>query len=422
MRKILTSSILIALMILAQASSVWAKTDTGSVDIIVDFTPPEINITGVTDGGKYSSPVIPIISAQDNSGEVTVTADLKRFGQDTAWLSGQEIGEYGNYILSISATDRAGNKADKNISFTLTTYAGLPTISIDKDRYTAGDKMTVTVTDFNRTGGNIEVTAYGIQGNPRITCSETSPGIFVGNHTFIKELLSGGFYVRYDYDTGSKKYVEVSGQYYVESQNGGGGGSNGSKTGPNEPELPAADLPGTVIDVVEGTEAQAPSDDTGNTAFFKPGADGRYEYVPSIYDPASGKYTILDQNGKYIMVTLPSPAAQSWVNPAKDWFEQRKIAPKTAGEFITAEEAAQVAAHATGSPTITSSGVSGSTVITPAQMEQIINNMVETSPVKVNRTEVYQWANERRSLSKPLTKSEVVVTMYWFLQKANMAK
>ena len=109
MRKILTSSILIALMILAQASSVWAKTDTGSVDIIVDFTPPEINITGVTDGGKYSSPVIPIISAQDNSGEVTVTADLKRFGQDTAWLSGQEIGEYGSYILSVSATDRAGN-------------------------------------------------------------------------------------------------------------------------------------------------------------------------------------------------------------------------------------------------------------------------------------------------------------------------
>lgn len=415
MRKSLTTFILIALLILAQASFAWAKTDIGSVDIIVDLTPPEINITGVVDGGKYSSPVIPIVSAQDNSGEVIVAANLNRFGQAVTWLSGrQEIGEYGTYVLSVSAIDRAGNKAYKNISFTLTTYTGLPTISIDKDQYTTEDKMTIIVTDYNRTGqGNIEVIAYGIQGNPRIMCSETNPGIFEGSHTFIKELLSGGFYVRYDYDISSKKYIEASGRYVI-SQNGGGSSENTTEAHKPHNELPTAELPGDVIGTVEGNEIQAPP---GNTAFFKPGADGQYEYVPSIYDPASGKYTILGGNDKYVMVTLPSPSTQSWASPAKDWFENRGIAPP-AGENITTKDVTQVVARATG----INPGISGSTIVTPAQMEQIINNILKASPVKVNQVEINKWANERRSLSKPLTKSEVVVTMYWFLQKANMAK
>ncbi|MGS0763180.1 hypothetical protein [Syntrophomonas curvata] len=415
MRKSLTTFILIALLILAQASFAWAKTDTGSVDIIVDLTPPEVNITGVTDGGKYSSPVIPIVSAQDNSGEVTVAANLKRFGQIAAWLSGQEICEYGTYILSVSAIDRAGNKAGKNISFTLATYAGLPTISIDKDQYTTGDKMTITVTDYNRIGQeNIEVISYGIQGNPRIICSETNPGIFEGSHTFIKELLSGGFYVRYDYDISSKKYIEASGRYVISLNNGGGNNGNTAEAHKPHNESPITELPGNVIGTVEGNEVQAPS---GDTAFFKPGADGQYEYVPSIYDPASGKYTILGGNDKYVMVTLPSPSTQSWASPAKDWFENRGIAPP-AGENITTKDVTQVAARATG----INPGISGSTFVTPAQMEQIINNILKASPVKVNQAEINKWANERRNLSKPLTKSEVVVTMYWFLQKANMAK
>ncbi len=409
MRKSLTSFVFITLLILAQASVAWAKTDTGSVDIVVDLTPPEVNITGVMDGGTYSSPNSPVISAWDNSGEVTVTANLKRFGQAVAWVSGQEIADYGAYVLTATATDRAGNKAEKTISFTLNT-AGIPTIKIDKKEYVTGENMTVMVTDFNKTNqGSVEVTAYGIQGNPKITCSKTDPGTFVGKHT-VTGILPGGFYVRYYYD--AEKYIEAAGRYVVSANNGG---SNGNITEPHEPphELPTAELPGTIVGTVEGNEAQAPP---GDTAFFKPGTNG-YEYVPSIYDPVTRKYTILDKTGKYIMVAIPSPSSQGWVSPAKDWFENRGIAPPP-GDYVTTKDLIQVASRATG----TNPGISDSAVVTPTQLERIINNIIEASPAQVNRVEINKWANERCSLSKSPTRDEVIVTLYWFLQKANMAK
>ena len=408
MRKSLTTFMLISILILAQASFAWAKTDTGSVDIVVDLTPPEVSIIGVMEGGTYGSAVIPVVSTHDNCGEVTVTGNLKRFGQAVAWVSGQEIAHHGSYLLTVIAVDRAGNKTERSISFTLNT-AGIPTIKIDKKEYITSETMIVTVTDLNKTNqGSVEVTAYGIQGNPKIICSETNPGTFIGKHV-VTGVLPGGFYVRYYYDASNKKYIEAAGRYVLN------GGSNGSTTEPHEPpcELPTAELPGTIVGTVEGNEAQAPP---GDTAFFKPGTNG-YEYVPSIYNPVTGKYTILDKVGKYVMVTLPAPSNQGWVSPAKDWFENRGIAPP-AGDYITTKDLIQVASRATG----TNPGISGSTVVTPIQLERIINNIIEASPAQVNRVEINKWANDRCSQSKPPTKEEVIVTLYWFLQKANMAK
>lgn len=413
MKKILITVPLALVLVLAQAFMVSAKTDTELVNIIVDLTPPEINISGVVEGGKYSSPITLMVSAKDDSGDVTVTTNLKRLGRPVAWTSRQEIGDYGTYTLVVSAVDLGGNKTEKSIDFTLTT-AGPPTIKLDKEQYITGETMTIMVSDFNRIGqGTIDVTAYGVQGNPKVICKETEPGFFEGKYTFFKGVLSGGFYIRYDYDPNNKKYVEAAGLYVVSGNNEGVGGIP-------KPEKP--NVPGKIVDVIDGNEAKAPAD--GDTAFFKSGSNGQYEYVPSIYDPSTGKYRILDQDGRYIMVTLPGSLNQRWASTAKDWFEQRKIAPKTSGEFITAKEAAQVAARATGSPAIMNPNVSGSTVVTPVQMEQIIQNMINTSPLGgiVDQAEINRWAQDRRSLAKPLTKSEVMVTMHWFLQKANMAK
>lgn len=401
----------LALLLLLSPTAAYAKTDTRTVDITVDLTPPEISITGVEEGGIYSSPVSPDISIVDNNGEVVSGISLKRLGNPMAWSSGQPISDYGNYILTINATDKAGNITIKTIRFSLAT-AGTPMISINKQTYTTGETMTVTVDDLNRTGkGLIQAIAYGVTDNPTIELKETEPGKFVGQHTFKKGILSGGFYVRYLYDSINNKYVEASGFYSI-----AGGVGTGDTT--NNKPSDNINLPGEIISVVEDPVIPGASQDT---AVFRKDGD-QYIYVPTIYE--NGRHKVLsNEKGQYILIKLPKAAGSiAWANPARKWFEQRGISPQTPGDAMTIQEAAKITAGASG---ITSTANMGGGPLTTPQMEQIIISTLNSSPVGkcvFDQRQVNRWAQERRTLSKPLSKDELMVTLYWFLQNANIAK
>lgn len=394
-------------------------TDTGTVNITVDLTPPEISITGVAEGEIYSSAVSPGISVVDNNGEVSTDIILKRLGDPIALSSEQQIGDYGKYVLTVNAVDRAGNAAVKMISFTLAT-AGAPVINIDKERYSTGETMLVTVNDFNQIGkGAIQVIAYGVAGNPAIVCQETEPGCFIGRHTFAKGIVAGKFFVRYEYDSSNNTYVEARGFYSLENNNSGSGSSGIGDTVNTKP-TDNSSLPGDIIQEFDGDSIISGA--SYNTAVYRKDGD-QYVYVPSIYE--NGQHRLMgNDKGEYVLVKLPNLSSGStWANPAKTWFEQRGIAPKTTGESISANDAAQMTASVSGISPAVSPGT-GSNSLTTSQMEQIIDNTLNASPVGkyVERQQVNRWAQERRALSKPLSKDELTVTIYWFLQNANIAK
>ncbi len=80
----------------------------------IDSTPPLISIFGVVNGTVYSSAVTPLIYISDKN---LLSYEISLNGR--SFTNGSTINEDGNYTLRITATDKAGNKAEKNISFSL---------------------------------------------------------------------------------------------------------------------------------------------------------------------------------------------------------------------------------------------------------------------------------------------------------------
>jgi flagellar hook assembly protein FlgD/fibronectin type 3 domain-containing protein len=85
----------------------------GSRSFIVDNTPPQITITGVT-AGQYSASVTPVISVVDAALDTSTTTL-----NGTPYVSGTPIISDGNYTLTVTAVDKAGNTAASSIQFTL---------------------------------------------------------------------------------------------------------------------------------------------------------------------------------------------------------------------------------------------------------------------------------------------------------------
>ncbi len=82
-----------------------------------DTTPPEITITGVSEGQVIVSPetVTPVFSASDDTDlSPTVTATLLNGDEFT---SGTELSEVGAYELIVTAVDDSGNEAETTINF-----------------------------------------------------------------------------------------------------------------------------------------------------------------------------------------------------------------------------------------------------------------------------------------------------------------
>jgi hypothetical protein len=89
----------------------------------LDFTPPTVSIAGVIDGQHSLSSVSPTFSATDlNLDSVSATLNGAPF------TSGTPVSTEGVHILRVSAVDRAGNRTEAEVRFTLDLTA--PTVSI----------------------------------------------------------------------------------------------------------------------------------------------------------------------------------------------------------------------------------------------------------------------------------------------------
>lgn len=83
-------------------------------NIVIDSTPPEIVITGISDQVTINSPVVPVIEVSDaHLDETTMTLN------GLAFASGATVAEEGAYQLEVEATDLAGNSSQLSIQFVL---------------------------------------------------------------------------------------------------------------------------------------------------------------------------------------------------------------------------------------------------------------------------------------------------------------
>ncbi|HOX21867.1 MAG TPA: fibronectin type III domain-containing protein, partial [Elusimicrobiales bacterium] len=96
------------------ASDVGGHASTATVSFVVDLASPTITVTGVADGSLYELLVAPVISAAD--------ANLSTFSavlDGQPYASGSAIAADGAHALTATALDKAGNRTDKTVSFTL---------------------------------------------------------------------------------------------------------------------------------------------------------------------------------------------------------------------------------------------------------------------------------------------------------------
>lgn len=85
-----------------------------TVGFVVDVTPPQITIAGVTDGTTVNQTVTPVITVTDPS---PFTQSVRLNG--APFTSGTSIDAEGPYLLQVEATDLAGNSASRSVQFTL---------------------------------------------------------------------------------------------------------------------------------------------------------------------------------------------------------------------------------------------------------------------------------------------------------------
>ncbi|MDW7673951.1 MAG: S-layer homology domain-containing protein, partial [Bacillota bacterium] len=100
-----------------------------TITFIIDKAAPAISIDGVTDGQVTAeATVVPVFSAADDNLD-SVTATLTKDGGSAAsFASGSEVTEEGQFVLTVTAIDMAGNETVKVVSFTIDRNA--PVISI----------------------------------------------------------------------------------------------------------------------------------------------------------------------------------------------------------------------------------------------------------------------------------------------------
>jgi subtilase family serine protease/flagellar hook assembly protein FlgD/chitodextrinase len=91
-------------------------TETAARAFVVDGTPPAISIGGVTDGQVGSQDVVPTIAITDAHPDPA--QDLRRLdGQP--YVAGSPVSAEGAHVLLVGAVDRAGNRSQRTIRFTI---------------------------------------------------------------------------------------------------------------------------------------------------------------------------------------------------------------------------------------------------------------------------------------------------------------
>lgn len=110
----------------------------------IDKTAPVIAITGVEKDGLYNKSVTPVVTVDDKDSEITITLDDKAF-------DGKAVDNEGIHTLKVSAVDKAGNKTEATLSFTIDkTAAGISITGVDNNGiYNKALTPVVSVDDKN---------------------------------------------------------------------------------------------------------------------------------------------------------------------------------------------------------------------------------------------------------------------------------
>ncbi|WP_224364170.1 CARDB domain-containing protein [Hyalangium versicolor] len=100
--------------LLVQATDLAGNQTSQTLRFTVDTTPPAISISGVTEGGVFRQSVVPVVTIRDRDLlESSIRLDNARF------IPGTVVTAEGKHILRASATDRAGNETERQLTFTL---------------------------------------------------------------------------------------------------------------------------------------------------------------------------------------------------------------------------------------------------------------------------------------------------------------
>lgn len=111
--------------LVAQGLDLNGITRTVSMTFKVDKTAPIVAISGATDGGFYNSVTPSVAVSGEAPGEFTTTAKLD--GSD--FSLGSSVTTEGSHILSVTIVDKAGNSAQKSVSFTIDTISPVITVT-----------------------------------------------------------------------------------------------------------------------------------------------------------------------------------------------------------------------------------------------------------------------------------------------------
>ena len=119
-------------------------TTSAAISFTVDNLAPSIGIAGVAEGGQYADGVTPVITVTDAN--LLSTSSLL---DGAPYVAGTAISAAGVHTIVVTATDRAGNEATGQVSFTVTNAAPVITVTgvANDGRYTANVTPVITVTD-----------------------------------------------------------------------------------------------------------------------------------------------------------------------------------------------------------------------------------------------------------------------------------
>ncbi|UUZ54345.1 Ig-like domain-containing protein [Massilia sp. H-1] len=152
-----------------------------AVSFVVDTKAPVITVTGVAKGATYTAPVKPVFSATDtNLDKVVATLD------GVAYVSGQQVAAAGAHVLLVTATDKAGNKAESSVNFTLTATLVLSgSLDVTPGEGQQGTPVTITPSIING-GATLDnaVVEIGIVSATGLSYSDTRTVTLVGGATW----------------------------------------------------------------------------------------------------------------------------------------------------------------------------------------------------------------------------------------------
>ncbi|MFN0061130.1 MAG: CARDB domain-containing protein [Myxococcaceae bacterium] len=141
---------------------------TRTVTFTLDVTPPVVTVSGVTDGAHYRTPLAPTFSATDTH-LTSVVATLN----GAPFTSGGMVSAENNYVLRVTATDRAGNVTTLSVAFVIDATPPVVSISGVID----GAQGTAFTPIFGATDANLNTVTALLDGAPFISgTSVTTPG------------------------------------------------------------------------------------------------------------------------------------------------------------------------------------------------------------------------------------------------------